>query len=145
MSRSVGQRPTKRRSDDPSVRHFNSDAHLVIRRKKKKSQSKKRFLLSSLLKTVFLDSNSMCTVVALRSRIAIARGMGVFLLLPGFSVQQPSKLILRMAYPLWRLHSGNGKVSTGERRWKGSFTVSILSFLSVFFFHPPSCTYMGVV
>lgn len=33
--RFVGHRPTKRLSDDPSVRHFNSDAHLVIRRGKK--------------------------------------------------------------------------------------------------------------
>lgn len=33
--RFAGHRPTKRLSDDPSVRHFNSDAHLVIRRGKK--------------------------------------------------------------------------------------------------------------
>lgn len=105
--RFAGHRPTKRLSDDPSVRHFNSDAHLVIRRGEKKIW-KRRFLLSSLLKTVFLDGNSMFTAVALRSRIAIARGMGVFFAFTRFCTPAIKAYLV----------DGLSIVTSGSRKWK---------------------------
>lgn len=146
------EHPTDPRCPDPQVRGPQKDALMTPRcvistpmpiwssGERKKSKAEKRFLLSSLLKTVFLDSNSMCTVVALRSRIAIARGMGVFFAFTRFCT---AAIKAYLADGLSIVTSAFGKWKSFNRRTSlKRFFYRQHSFLSFCYFFPPVPTWV---